>query len=879
MAFLFGMPFFGYSQDVVIEGEVFDSNSKVLSNCIIIASDTESGNRILGFNTSDLNGNFSLLLNNEIKIDSVWLTVRHISYETLRLKIPYKSCKKKFQLKLKTETLEEVVIKGKETISIKGDTITYNVNKLKSKKDVTIEDVIQKIPGVSIQQNGQIKYLDKPISHFYINGVDLLEGNYSIASQSIPADVVEEIDVMQKHHHERIHIGKTETDKVAFNLKIKKNAGLFFGSLTGDVGVPFLTGKLDATPIYFKDSFQNIASVKSNNIGKTLLTIGENLTSDNSNVGNFVLEDTQVITKPSVKGVAISDKYWLDNESYAITNDALHKVNDSTTVKWSFNYGNEVSKIEHVLSSEFLTNNQTSNIFSRNRNQLKTSFFNAVLNQEINKRKFYLKNATSYKYGNNTGIERVTINNNYLESNYHQNNFQINNSTNFKTIIDNKNIFQSGILVQYLQNSEELLVSPPIFETILGSTNANDFTKQQVQIRKFNLVSFSQYNCRFLKLEWNLNQNLNFHYFSFDSNLKQESNLNTPIFPLSSDFNYQKFTSTTKLNSKTKIGKLTLSWNLSLDYIDLHTIENKSTPLSLTNSFVFIQPDVALKYNFNSKWKFGVNYSFDTKISDFSQLYTPTLLTSYNTITQNPNFINVIRTNSFLPSINYSNILDSFYFSLKGNLNQIKSDVTFSNELNSEGFITTNVIERPNYTHNYGYSLYFTKGFLGSFKTDFNYSFNIFKNQLFFNNQFLNAFNRRNSFDFSMSWDKGSWFSIEYKAKLNLGTSETESNKISNSFLFQNLNLDFYTSNKTRLSLSFESSKTTSSLSSKTNVNSLFNMAFYYKPSKKLNVNVSILNILNTRFFSTTNSYLNFVNEYQFSLRPRQLTLGLHYSL
>ncbi|MCZ8145594.1 hypothetical protein [Flavobacterium sp.] len=63
MAFLIGMPFFGYSQQVKIEGKVIDSSSKVLSNSIIIASDTESGNRILGFNTSDLNGDFRLLIN------------------------------------------------------------------------------------------------------------------------------------------------------------------------------------------------------------------------------------------------------------------------------------------------------------------------------------------------------------------------------------------------------------------------------------------------------------------------------------------------------------------------------------------------------------------------------------------------------------------------------------------------------------------------------------------------------------------------------------------------------------------------------------------------------------------------------------------------
>jgi hypothetical protein len=36
--------------------------------------------------------------------------------------------------------------------------------------------------------------------------------------------------------------------------------------------------------------------------------------------------------------VAISEKYWLNNDSYAITNDALHKVNDSTIIKWNFNY-------------------------------------------------------------------------------------------------------------------------------------------------------------------------------------------------------------------------------------------------------------------------------------------------------------------------------------------------------------------------------------------------------------------------------------------------------------------------------------------------------------------------------------------------------------
>jgi hypothetical protein len=75
-----------------------------------------------------------------------------------------------------------------------------------------------------------------------------------------------------------------------------------------------LTGKLDATPIYFKDKFQNISSGKLNNTGKTLRDIGNDLASGNINVGGLMLEETHVIKVPNINGVAISEKYWLNND-------------------------------------------------------------------------------------------------------------------------------------------------------------------------------------------------------------------------------------------------------------------------------------------------------------------------------------------------------------------------------------------------------------------------------------------------------------------------------------------------------------------------------------------------------------------------------------
>jgi hypothetical protein len=76
--------------------------------------------------------------------------------------------------------------------------------------------------------------------------------------------------------------------------------------------------------------------------------------------------------------------------------------------------------------------------------------------------------------------------------------------------------------------------------------------------------------------------------------------------------------------------------------------------------FLFIQP-IYLLNSFNTKWNLGVSYDLNNNISDFSQLYTPVILTSFNALVQNPNFVNIIRTNSFAPYINYNNILKSFF--------------------------------------------------------------------------------------------------------------------------------------------------------------------------------------------------------------------------
>lgn len=879
MALLLGSPFFAIAQKFQIQGAIYDSMNKPISNTVVIASNTENENIILAYKISDINGHYEFIIKNEIKLDSIWLIVRNISYETIRLKVPLKTTNKNFKLNFKIQQLEQVFVKNQKKVEVKGDTITYSVSNIKAEKDYTIEEVINRIPGVTINENGQIKYLDKPISHLYINGADLLEGRYSIATQGIPADAVKEIDIIKNHNNDRIDIGRTESNNIAFNLKIKKDAGLFFGSAKAGVGAPFLTGKIDVTPIYFKNQIQNIGSIKFNNTGKSLRDIGDDITMGNVNFENLKLEDIQIIKPPNVNGLVLTSKYWLDNESFAITEDGLHKINPTNLTKWNVNYSNELSKIENNSMTEFLTNTSTTSMVNKSRNQLRTQKFNAGFNHEINKSNLYLKNNTNYRFAQNKGFESVDLNDNKIESAYQDNDFQFSNVTNFKTLLGNDNIIQGGILAEFEQNSEKLNVVPPVFQNLIPTSASSIGTLQNVEVKKLNIGTYAEYDFRLLKSDWNIRQNLSYNNFNFKSNLSQIPNFTEQGFPFASKFDFQKISTTTRINCKFNLGKIKFSGGLSAISYIINTKENNILNLDLKDSFMFFQPNLSAIYKINSKLNLGITYSKNSAISKFSDLYPPVILTSYNSLVQNPFFINTINTTTFSPYLNYNNVLDSFFFSVNGTLNNSNSSVTFSNELNNEGFIITEVIKKSNTAKNYGFSTSIKKVLFGALRTDLSYSYNLIENQFFFNNQFINAFNYRNSINFELIWDKGDWFSFEYNAKLNFGTSQFSDSKINNSTVFQSATLDFYTSESTRINFDIESSRTAVSTNNSINYNTLFSASFYYKISKKMNFNSALLNIFDTPFFTTTNGMSNFVNANQFTLRKRQFTVGFTYSL
>ncbi len=867
------------AQQLEISGKLLDSIQQPVAYATIIASSDSDENKVLTYTTSSSNGSFLLNIKPNTVIDSVWITIRHLEHARKQLHLKAVSQNITVLLNKQANQLKEVQLKAKRTIEIKGDTITYNVDGLKKEKDYTIEEVIARIPGVEISDNGQIKYKDKAISHLYLNGVDLLEGRYNIATRGIPADAVEDIDIMKRHNHARIDKGRTESNDVAFNLKIKKDRSLVFGSTKADAGVPFITGLAEATPIYIKDTFQDIASAKVNNIGKSLASNGTSLTQGNLDLSALELQEYKVLNKPNTNGTSLSNSYWLDNESLSITNDALVKKGDYTIFKAATTYNKGVSAIDRLSSSTFFFGNDSTVVNRSTSNQLDEELFYLGLVQEVNKENLYFNNKLKISTNNSSGISNNIQNGAALDYDYQRDQTSIADLFTFKTALGDQ-VLNNGIIIEYDQAKEQSLTRPAVFTNEIVSTNEAIATIQDIETQEFNLGGYTNFNFNLGNTVWDAKQSINWKSQQLLSDLRQQDNPTvSESFPFQSDFTLDVFDATTSLSASYSWNKFKLKFTPRVTYLNVKTREFLQPSLNQKENYLFFQPNASLSYKHNFKWNFTLSGAVAANTSKFPQLFNGLILRDFSSLVRNPAAINVTRSNSLNFYINYDDILTGFFFNNSTRFFDATSDFTFTSRIDEDGLVQIDAIERENQTLSFSNTSNFTKRFFRILRTDLRYTFGYSKGEQLFNDLPQEFQNTNHSINLELGLDNGTWYGITYLGGANYGISRVDDSRNTNLFLQHKVELDFYTSSKSRLNFSVESVSSSTSSNNLVNRNTLSNISYFYKPNKKLFLRASLNNIFGEDFFTTVQNSSNFINQAQFSLRPRQFTIGLNYSL
>lgn len=238
-----------------------------------------------------------------------------------------------------TTLLKEVTVKA-DRIREQGDTITYNVGSFAQQQDRSIGDVLKRMPGIDVANNGKIQYQGEDINKFYIEGSDLLGGKYGIATNGISHEDVGAVEVMENHQPMQVLSGISFSDKAAINLKLKNKAKATW-TFHGDAGGGWSwqpegvvwDGELFAMAVM--PGFQNITTLRTNNTGENLSSSSTDFFADRRQTG---LSRYVGVGLPGVP--SLSDKRTLFNRSFLVSTNNLWKLKSGefkANIDYSFN--------------------------------------------------------------------------------------------------------------------------------------------------------------------------------------------------------------------------------------------------------------------------------------------------------------------------------------------------------------------------------------------------------------------------------------------------------------------------------------------------------------------------------------------------------------
>ena len=223
------------SAQIELKGVVKDSIGNPLEMANVIAIDTIA-KRIASYGFTDGQGNFKLDLkkNTTYNIKISYVGFRDVSEF---LKTTETNTSKNYTMS-EDNMLEGINIVSKMPVTVKGDTIIYNADSFKNGSERKLEDVLKKLPGVEVNDAGEIEVEGKVVEKIMVDGKEFFSGDTKLASKNIPSNAVDKIQVLRNYSNVNQLSGvQNNEDRVAINIKLKEGKKNFwFGDVTAGGG-------------------------------------------------------------------------------------------------------------------------------------------------------------------------------------------------------------------------------------------------------------------------------------------------------------------------------------------------------------------------------------------------------------------------------------------------------------------------------------------------------------------------------------------------------------------------------------------------------------------------------------------------------------------
>lgn len=320
-----------------IDGHVCDKSDQTPLADVLVVLKNKATSNIVRYTQTDAEGRFSMSVKST-DYEHCLLQLSLLGYKPHSTELKRNTTTYKVEMEAAVTKLKEVTVKA-QNIREHGDTLTYNVASFKDIQDKSIGDVLQKMPGIDVAKDGQITYNGTSINKFYIEGRDLLEGKYGIATNGIAPDDVGSVEVIEDHQPIRVLQGITLSSQAAINLRLKEKAkakwivnALAAGGASEHPGNGIWMSELFL--MRMKPKTQNITLYKSNNLGKGL----------EKEINNYTLQKRETEDYIQVNGLRtpyLEEKRTLFNRSHLFSSSNLRTLKQEWECRTQVNYLNQ----------------------------------------------------------------------------------------------------------------------------------------------------------------------------------------------------------------------------------------------------------------------------------------------------------------------------------------------------------------------------------------------------------------------------------------------------------------------------------------------------------------------------------------------------------
>ncbi|MGN7986010.1 carboxypeptidase regulatory-like domain-containing protein [Pedobacter sp. 22226] len=673
--------FSGWAQKP-IKGLVKDANGKAIESVNVSLKDTE-GN-IINFSRTNRNGEFNIPIKND-QVTGYKIEASSIGYKKLSTIVT--DVTKSYDLVMQSSetNLETVTVKNRPSLTSRGDTLNYRPSDFADKQDRSIGDVLKKMPGIEVAEDGKISYNGKSISNLYVDGDNLLDDKYNIGTKSIPQGAVDKVQVIQNDQPVKMMRKNNMSDDVALNLVLKDEAKLkLMGDATAGAGMPNRFDE-NLTAMLFNKKLKFINNIKGNNIGNDP---GIDLTSHNFSDYLKKLDNDKPgsLLSTGAAGVpSLPQSRYLFNKVGLINLNNLYKFKQDLQLRANLSYLYDERSQQYNKFSQTYLSGQTISYAESQNNAINPQKLRVQFNLNGNADKYYLNNNFVLDYAPFKTSSGFVINDVAANQVLKQETLDISNEFNYRKKLKSEDVINFYSYLNRTTQPENLIITPGLNADILNNGNSYLGLSQYVKIPTWytnNYASFAFVNNHFVqtyKAGFNVQQQqLNSELYRTQNNQQTElvsgntvNNLNWLKSKLYADATYE-FT-----NDKLKAGlSVPLSYNLINYSDDVNQLDKHLHKL-------FLNPSINIKYQTSTENYLTANYSFRNDLGGIDDIYQGTILKNYRSLFANNAPISESKTHNAGAGFNFRKAMQMLFINLTANYSDAELNTISSYSLSN----------------------------------------------------------------------------------------------------------------------------------------------------------------------------------------------------